>query len=216
VNRDFDLIVFDWDGTLVDSADHIARSLQLACEDLDLLQPTDAQARYVIGLGFEDAVKYLAPDLPVHRYSELVEHYRIHYTERAELVSLFPRVAEGLPALKQRGYLVAVATGKTRGGLERSLEQTGVGRYTDATRCADEGLAKPNPDMLNWLMRELVVEPGRTLMVGDTTHDLQMASNAGVNAVAVTYGAHTRDMLEAHRPLKCIDRFEELLRWAGV
>jgi phosphoglycolate phosphatase len=161
-------------------------------------------------------LKYAAPELAAARYPELVERYRVHYTTRAGQVQPFPNVAQGLATLKQEGFLIAVATGKSRRGLDQSIEQTGPGEYTDATRCADEGLPKPNPDMLHWLMRRLAVAPNRTLMVGDTTHDLQMASSAGVAAIAVTYGAHSRTMLEAYRPLKCIDQFEELLRWASV
>ncbi len=213
MKRAFDLIVFDWDGTLVDSTAHIAVSLQRSCVDLGIAAPSDSSARYVIGLGFEDAIRHVAPDLPASRYPELVNRYRVHYVSGEETVVMFPGVTRGLRELRAGGHLIAIATGKSRRGLDRALALTSLDQYTDASRCADEGFAKPHPGMLLWLMQELAVAPARTLMVGDTTHDLQMARSAGVSAVAATYGAHSRDMLEEHEPVACLASFKEFLQW---
>jgi phosphoglycolate phosphatase len=216
LKQSFDLVVFDWDGTLVDSTDPIAESLKQACADLGLATPSDHDARYVIGLGFEEAVRHLAPQLHADRYPQLVERYRAHYSSASSRVKPFPGVIEGLRALRAAGFLIAVATGKSRRGLDRSLDDSGVRRYTNATRCADEGLPKPHPDMLNWLMTKLEVDKNRTLMIGDTTHDLQMARNAGVASIAATYGAHSQSMLEEYKPLACLSSFREFLQWAQL
>jgi len=126
---------------------------------------------------------------------------------------LFPAVAEGIPALNQDGYLMAIATGKSRRGLDRSLSTTGLDAYFHASRCADEGFPKPHPEMLHVIMEMLGIPCDRTLMIGDTTHDLQMARNAGVAAVAVAYGAHLPGDLESMNPLGCVNSFEQLLVW---
>jgi len=209
----YDVLVFDWDGTLIDSAGHIAVSLQAAFRDLGLEVPSDEAARHVIGLGLEDTVRYLNPSLDKDRYQELVERYRVHFLAGDEGVELFPAVAKGIPLLQQAGYLMAVATGKSRRGLDRSLLATGLHTYFHASRCADEGFPKPHPDMLHEIMRALGAAPERTLMIGDTTHDLQMAQNAGVAAVAVTYGAHAPAKLVSMSPLACVQSFEDLMQW---
>jgi len=213
MGRRFDLLVFDWDGTLMDSAAHIAAALQAAFRDLALPVPSDAAARHVIGLGLEDAMLYLHPQLERSRYEEVVERYRVHFLAGDRNISLFPRVAEGISALNQAGYLMAVATGKSRRGLDRSLLATGLERYFHASRCADECFPKPHPQMLHTLMEMLGARPERTLMIGDTTHDLQMAHNAGVAALAVSYGAHVSGSLQSMQPLGCVGSFEQLLQW---
>ena len=209
----FDLLVFDWDGTLMDSAAHIAAALQSAFRDLDLPVPSTAQARHVIGLGLEDAMMHLNPGLERRRFEEVADRYRVHFLAGDQDVGLFPAVAEGIPALKQEGYLMAVATGKSRRGLDRTLLATGLRPHFHASRCADEGFPKPHPEMLQVIMEMLGTEPDRTLMIGDTTHDLQLAQNAGVAAVAVEYGAHPRDDLVTMNPLVCVNSFEQLLQW---
>ena len=209
----FDLLVFDWDGTLMDSAAHIAAALQAAFRDLDLPVPSNTAARHVIGLGLQDAMTYLNPGLDRNRYEEVADRYRVHFLAGDENVELFPAVAAGIPALNLEGYLMAVATGKSRRGLDRSLLATGLAPYFHASRCADEGFPKPHPEMLHAVMEMLGTVPERTLMIGDTTHDLQMAQSAGVAAVAVSYGAHVLDDLEGMKPLCCVGSFEQLLQW---
>ena len=209
----FELLVFDWDGTLVDSAGHIVASLQAAFRDLDLPVPEPEAARYVIGLGLQDALAYLNPGLDSGRYHEVADRYSAHFMAGHEDIELFPMVEEGIPALNRDGYLMAVATGKSRRGLDRALQNTALGAHFHASRCADEGFPKPHPDMLETLMQMLGVTRERTLMIGDTTHDLQMAANAGVPAVGLTYGAHAREELVRLAPLACVGSFAELMQW---
>ena len=209
----FDLLVFDWDGTVMDSTAHIAQSIQASCADLGLPVPSDEQARHIIGLGLHDAMRYLLPALPASEYSRLVERYRVHFLTANQQVKLFDGVMEGLERLDTRGFLLAVATGKSRQGLDRSLADSGLAGRFHATRCADEGFPKPHPEMLEVLMDTLGVTPDRTLMIGDTTHDLEMAHNAGVSALAVAYGAHDSEKLLDARPLALAHSFHELMAW---
>lgn len=188
--RQFDLIVFDWDGTLYDSTALIVRCIQSACADLQLPIPSRLDAAYVIGLGLHDALAHVAPTLPKERVPELGLRYRHHYYQRSHELSLFEGSLELLSQLKSRHHWLAVATGKTRSGLNEALENVALRGVFDATRTADETQSKPHPLMLLELMAELGVEPERTLMIGDTTHDLQLAVNAGTHSVAVSYGAH--------------------------
>jgi phosphoglycolate phosphatase len=211
--RRFDLIVFDWDGTLVDSTTLIGEALQQACRDLGLAVPDDAAARYVIGLGLADAMQLVAPELPPSRYPELGARYRDYYLAREPEISLFDGARELLADLDGAGYLLAIATGKTRAGLARSLATIGLEGMFHATRCADEGFPKPHPDMLLRLMERLAVEPHATLMIGDTTHDLDLAQNAGAAGLAVTYGAHPHEGLAARAPLATVNSVAELREW---
>jgi phosphoglycolate phosphatase len=205
--------VFDWDGTLVDSTALIGESLQHACRDLGLAVPDDAAARYVIGLGLVDAMQHVVPDLPPSRYPELGARYGKYYLARESEIPLFDGARELLADLDAAGYLLAVATGKSRAGLARSLAMIGLEGMFHATRCADEGLPKPYPDMLLHLMDRLAVEPHATLMIGDTTHDLDLARNAGAAGLAVTYGAHPPEGLAARAPLATVDSVAELREW---
>jgi len=209
----FELLVFDWDGTVVDSAGHIVASLQAACLDIGLPAPDERRARYIIGLGLQDAMSYLLPDLPVADYPRLVDRYRHHFMSGNDLIVPFQGIVEGIAELHAQGFLLAVATGKSRRGLDRGLADTGLGRYFHLSRCADEGFSKPHPDMLLTLMESLNVSRDRTLMIGDTTHDLEMARNAGVSAIAVSYGAHELEALYAFDPLACVASSEELIAW---
>lgn len=211
--RRFELIVFDWDGTLMDSAAAIVVAIQLACRDLSMPEPDGATARLVIGLGLEDALKKAIPELPSARYGELADRYRYHYLERDRDLVLFDGTAEMVADLHARGYMLGIATGKSRQGLNRALAQSGLKPWFHATRCADECHSKPNPDMLLELMNLFGVEPERTLMVGDTTHDLQMARNAGVAALAVGFGAHPVDLLLAEEPTAFAESTAQLAQW---
>jgi phosphoglycolate phosphatase len=207
------LVVFDWDGTLVDSAAHIVGSIQAAAGDLDLAVPSDRDARHIIGLGLIDAMEYLFPGLAGDRYALVADRYRHHYVAGEGVVKLFEGVEDGLARLAARGHLLAVATGKSRRGLDRALNDTGLGRHFHATRCGDEGFPKPHPDMLEFLCDELGVERDGAVMVGDTTHDLHMAQAAGIDAVAVAYGAHDPETLRAACPTVCLDTPAELWQW---
>ena len=209
----YELIVFDWDGTLMDSAAMIVDSVQAAARDLGLEPPSEDRARHIIGLGLVDALRHALPDLPADHYPELVERYRHHYLSRDHELVLFAGAAALVEQLADLGYRLGVATGKSRRGLERALEHSGLGDYFHATRCADECHSKPHPQMIEELMEEFAVLPGQTLMIGDTTHDLLMAQNAGVDAVGVSYGAHPRDALEAVSPRYCAQSVADLAAW---
>ena len=188
--RQFDLIAFDWDGTLFDSTALITRCIQAACADLGTAVPSDRDASYVIGLGLNEALQHAAPELPRERYRELGARYRHHYVARQHELMLFDGTLAMLQALKARQHWLGVATGKSRAGLNDALNDVQLKGLFDATRTADETASKPNPQMLLELMREFGVEPQRTLMIGDTTHDLQLAANAGAASIGVSYGAH--------------------------
>ena len=209
----FDLIVFDWDGTLFDSTAVIVRCMQAACRDVGAEVPSDAQAAYVIGLGLEDALRSAVPGLPRERYGELGLRYRHHYFASQHELSLFDGTLAMLGALKARQHRLGVATGKTRRGLDEALGTVQLKGLFDATRTADETASKPDPRMLRELMEELAVAPERTLMIGDTTHDLQLGSNAGAACLAVSYGAHERGAFEAHAPLAVLHSTAELHGW---
>jgi phosphoglycolate phosphatase len=211
--QQFDLIVFDWDGTLMDSTAHIARSIQAACRDLGLPVPADEAARYVIGLGLRDALQIAAPSLDPADYPRLAERYRFHYLVKDTHTELFAGVRDLLEELRARGYLLAVATGKSRVGLNRALDAVNLTSLFDGTRCADETFSKPHPAMLQELSRELGQELTRTVMIGDTTHDLQMATNAGAAGVAVTYGAHPADALIKLEPRFVAENVAALGDW---
>jgi phosphoglycolate phosphatase len=211
--RRYDLIVFDWDGTLADSTAIIARSIREALRDMGEAVPDEMAARYVIGLGLADALRTVAPALPPGRHPELVAHYRKRYLAAEQDIPLFEGAAELLGELDRAGYLLGVATGKSRMGLDRVLTKNGLATRFHATRCADEGRPKPHPDMLLHVMDRLGVAPDATLMVGDTTHDLLLAKNAGVAAVAVTYGAHERGPLASLAPVGTVHSIAELAAW---
>ena len=213
--KQFDLIVFDWDGTLMDSTSTIVRCIQAAARDLGLPVPNNKAASYVIGLSLQDAMQAAIPDLdPVH-YPRMVERYRYHYLGQDHELTLFNGVKPMLDDLAQQGYFLAVATGKSRVGLNRAMNAAGLLSTFDATRCADETFSKPHPAMLQELTRELGQDMKRTLMIGDTTHDLQMAINAGAGSVAVRYGAHAAAELVALEPLYLAASVAELHAWLG-
>lgn len=209
----FDFIVFDWDGTLMDSTAIIVKSIQLAAKDLGLPIPSDSAASHVIGLALTDALQVAIPNLEAKYYPKLAERYRYHYLTNDHELPLFPGVRELLSDLTLQGYFLAVATGKSRVGLNRALNNAKLLSSFDATRCADETFSKPHPAMLHELTRELGQDMHRTLMIGDTTYDLQMAINAGAAAVAVEYGAHDAVILGQLAPLYSAKNVEELRHW---
>lgn len=211
--RRFDLLVFDWDGTLMDSAECIASALQASCKDLGFPVPSDRDARYIIGLGLNDALAHILPGVAPSEYPRVVERYRHHFLARDGGTTLFSGTAAMLEELHQGGHLLAVATGKSRRGLDRALEATALTRYFHATRCADEGHSKPHPGMLQRLMENLAVGPERTLMIGDTTHDMAMARAAGVARLGVAHGAHDASELLEYEPLACVDDCAALRAW---
>jgi phosphoglycolate phosphatase len=211
--KQFDLIVFDWDGTLMDSTATIVKCIQAAARDLGLPIPDKRTASHVIGLGLIDAMHAAMPDIDPKHYPRVVERYRHHYLGQDQDLTLFDGVREMLADLAHQGYFLAVATGKSRVGLNRALNTTGLLSVFDATRCADETFSKPHPAMLQELTRELGQDMARTVMVGDTTHDLQMALNAGAAAVAVEYGAHPVQELAALAPLYSAASITALHAW---
>ena len=207
------MIVFDWDGTLFDSATVITDCIVDAARDMGLRVPDRATASHVIGLGLNDSLRHALPDLQPERYGDFLARYRKLFLEREDGLCLFAGVTELLAELKVRGHRLAVATGKPRRGLDRSLQASRIGEFFVASRCGDETRSKPDPTMLLELMEETGVAAGDLLMVGDTSHDLQMAKNAGVDAVAVTYGAHPEAALRGHGPRACIASVKELRAW---
>jgi len=214
--RRYALVVFDWDGTLIDSASTIVECIQDAARDLSLAVPDRERASHVIGLGLHDSLRHAVPSLPRERYAEFAERYRRHFLAREPAMQLFPGIAELLEQLVRRGHRLAVATGKSRAGLDRALAASGLGHLFAATRCADETLPKPHPAMLIELMRELATGAPASLMIGDTSHDLAMAQGAGVDAVGVAYGAHPEAALRALAPLHCVVSVAELSAWLSV
>jgi phosphoglycolate phosphatase len=211
--RRFDLIAFDWDGTLFDSTALIARCIQAACADVGVPVPSDKDASYVIGMGLIEALQHAAPGLPRERYPELGARYRHHYFARQHEIVLFDGTLPMLKALKARNHWLTVATGKSRKGLDEALSSVELHGVFDATRTADETASKPHPMMLLELMREFGVEPERTLMIGDTTHDLQMAMNAGVASIGVSYGAHAPEAFDSFAPRFVAHSVPELGEW---
>ncbi len=214
--RRFRLLVFDWDGTLADSTAIIAGALQQACRDLGEPVPDEQSARHVIGLGLADALRHVAPSLPAARYGDLVARYRENYFERDPEIPLFDGVREMLAELDAAGFLLGVATGKTRAGLAHAMARQQIAHLFAGTRCADESAPKPSPDMLLELMELLDADPTETLMIGDTTHDLLLARQAGASAIAVTYGAHPASELAREVSLATVHSIEELRSWLRV
>jgi phosphoglycolate phosphatase len=211
--RRFDLIAFDWDGTLSDSTGLIVECIQAACADCGVPVPSREDAAYVIGLGLHDAMKHAAPGLPPERYPELGKRYRHHYFASQDKLVLFEGTLPMLQALKARNHWLAVATGKGRMGLDHALTHSQLHGLFDGSRTADETASKPNPRMLQELMREFGTEPERTLMIGDTTHDLLLARNAGTPCVGVSFGAHDHEAFAEYGPLFVAHSTAELHAW---
>jgi phosphoglycolate phosphatase len=213
MTKRYDLIVFDWDGTVMDSTAIIARSIQAACRDMNLPVPSDEAASFVIGMGLVEALRHAVPEATESMYAPLAARYRHHYLSQDASIPLFEGARETIIELHESGYWLAVATGKNRNGLDRVLASTEMGKYFHASRTADQTFSKPHPAMLLEIMEELGLTEDRVLMVGDTTHDLQMAINARVDAVGVTHGAHPAELLSELNPLALLSGFNELRTW---
>jgi phosphoglycolate phosphatase len=211
--RRFDLIAFDWDGTLYDSTKVIVRAIQAAVVDVGGRMPTDQAAAYVIGMSLGPALARAAPDVPPEKYAELGARYRHHYHLHQDDLTLFDGVVPLLQDLKARHHWLAVATGKSRRGLDEVLRSEELHGVFDGSRTADETAGKPHPRMLHELMRQFGTEPERTLMIGDTTHDLQMARNAGCPSIGVSYGAHEPDGFHELGPLHIAHSVADLRDW---
>ena len=211
--RKFDLIAFDWDGTLFDSTRIIVCCIQAAVLDVGGKKPTEKAAAYVIGLGLMQALAHAAPDVPPEKYPELGARYRHHYARHFNDLSLFAGVLPMLGALKSSGHLLAVATGKSRRGLDEALQSVELQSVFDGSRTADETAGKPDPLMLHELMVQFDLPASKILMIGDTTHDLQMALNAACASVGVSYGAHEPEAFTVLKPLHVAHSVRELHDW---
>jgi phosphoglycolate phosphatase len=208
------LFIFDWDGTLIDSADKIVAAMQAGIAELQLPARTDAEVRNIIGLGLPEAVQHLFGDLSAAGQNELRLAYVKYYLEAEQNpCALFPGVAATLAELREQGCLLAIATGKNRRGLDRVLSGLGWTRFFDATRCADETRSKPHPQMLHELLAELSMPAERAVMIGDTEYDMAMARNAGMERIAVNYGAHAVERLVPYAPAAVLEQFGQLLEW---
>lgn len=213
MKKQFDLIVWDWDGTLADSTGMIARAIVKAAEEVGLPKLALDDARNVIGLGLRESIGALFGDIANDQAQALAEKYRENYFAGEQEIPLFDGAQALIAELSRRGYKQAVATGKGRRGLNLALERSGIAKYFQATRTVDECFSKPHPQMLDELMDVTVITPERTLMIGDSTYDLQMAQNAGVQYLAVTYGAHTSEQLLQHHPKGIFKQFGALSEW---
>lgn len=208
---DLRLLVFDWDGTLMDSAARIVHCMRHAMIDAGLAPQSPEAIREIIGLGLREAVTALMPGVPEPQVQHVIEAYRHHYLNSREVASqLFPGTHEVLQQLNIQGYRLAVATGKGRRGLQEALDESGVAGLFHGSRCADETQSKPHPQMLEELIAEFAVAPAEVLMIGDTEYDMGMARNAGTHAAAVCYGVHSRERLARYQPRWLLDDIREL------
>lgn len=209
----YQLVIFDWDGTLMDSTRDIVRAIQAASADLGLPVPDDTRASWVIGLSLPQALAHAVPDLTERDRARFLERYQYHYLTRDSKLTLFEGVNEMLTELGQRDVLLAVATGKSRAGLNRALEYSGLAPHFATTRCADETFGKPHPAMLHEILDVLDMPVGTAVMVGDTSHDLNMAANASMAGLGVTYGAHSEEELRSHPHTHLVSDLAALRNW---
>ncbi len=215
MTKQFPLLVFDWDGTLVDSIERIVTSLQFASKQTLDVQLSESQARDVIGLGLTEAIARLHPELDKQQHStelnRIADAYRQHYLhENTVPAPLFNGVNQLLDELRNDGYTLAISTGKSRAGLEQSINEHRLAEYFTTTRCASENKSKPHPEMLHQILDELNFSAKQTLMIGDSEHDLKMASNANMQSIGVTHGVHDAATLSKHKPLTCLTDITEL------
>jgi phosphoglycolate phosphatase len=213
MQNNYDLIIFDWDGTLANSTQLIVDAIRQGSADVGLPEPSQTAASGIIGLGFREAVYDLFGRIPDDLLAQLTARYTHYYGLGEDNIPLFEGVAETIAHLTAKSVPLAVATGKGRRGLNKALANSGIGHHFIATRCVDECQSKPHPQMILDLMDEVAASPERTLMIGDTSFDLQMAQNAKVASLAVTYGAHPVERLLAHAPLAHFDQFAHLSDW---
>ena len=208
----YKLLIFDWDGTLINSESSIVTCMKLAMRDVGLPILSSDEIKNIIGLGLYEALVKLFPSANNDQYQHLIERYRVHFLAMEQAIP-FEGVKETLAHLYERGYLLAVATGKGRAGLNKALKHVQFQQFFHATRCADETRSKPHPQMVNELLEELEVTPDNALMVGDTEYDLEMAQNAGVDGVAVSYGVHDIERLHQYKPVVKLDKLSEIIPW---
>lgn len=213
MKKQYDLIVWDWDGTLANSTGMITNAIMRAAEQVGLPALEYKVASNIIGLGLRESIHALFGDIPDAQAQALATQYKINYYAGESEIPLFDGAKETIIELKKRGYKLAVATGKGRRGLNLALQHSALVPYFHATRTVDECFSKPHPQMLNELMEVMVATPARTLMIGDTSYDLQMAQNAGVRSVGVTFGAQSRDKLLGYNSLATFDQFSDLSAW---
>ena len=214
MNHDAKLIVFDWDGTLMDSAAHIVACLQNAITELSLEPKTDDELKNIIGLGLREAFYALYPQAGDEELTSLTHHYREHFFDQnAAPCELFDGARELVEELESKNYFLAVITGKGRNGLDKVLNETGMGKYFPITRCADESHSKPHPQMMLDVIDHYGVNASQAIMIGDSEYDLQMANNANARSVAVTYGVHEKQRLLDCKPITCLDSINELHNW---
>lgn len=214
MSTDTPLIIFDWDGTLMDSEARIVSCLQSAFSAVHLPPPTRAAVRDIIGLALAEAITHLLPTAPESVRAQIFAHFRHHYlVADTTPTQLFPGALDLLNDLNARGYLLAVATGKGRRGLDQALAETGCAKFFAYTRCADESRSKPHPQMLLDIFARLGCTPECSLMIGDTEYDMLMAQATGTRALAVSYGSHPRERLLLHPVLACVDSMAELQQW---
>ena len=211
---DYKLLIFDWDGTLADSIGRIVESMHIASERSGFQLRDDFAVKGIIGLGLPEAIRTLYPEIGDGELMAFRDYYAEHYIAAEAVPSpLFEGVLESMEAFRADGYHLAVATGKARRGLDRVLKAHGWEDYFDVTRAADETASKPHPLMLEQILAHCEVRPEQALMVGDSSFDLQMARNAGMDSVAVSYGAQSIEALQQFEPRLSIDRFSELRAW---
>lgn len=213
MTKTYELLIFDWDGTLMDSAGHIVASIQAAASDMGLSVPDSERASYIIGLGLREALLHLFPELPEPDHPHLADRYRHHYLGQDHAIPLFSGAEAMLRGLAGRGARLAVATGKSRKGLDRALAYSGLSELFEVTRTADEAFSKPHPAMLEMILDETGVSARQALMIGDTTHDLQMARNAGMDSAGVDYGAHSTALLAGCEPRVICGSIGALAQW---
>jgi len=210
----YKLIIFDWDGTIIDSQAHILHSMKKAVIDEGLTPPTDQQIRHIIGLSLQRAVETLFPDMDSALVDRISSNYRTHFFADTEHVSeLFIGAEDMIRDLHASGYYLAVATGKGREGLDVALSKTGLQHYFHITRCADETRSKPDPMMLDEILTDLDLDVEQAIMVGDTSYDVEMAGNINMDSIAVTYGMHDKDHLENARPTHLIDSIDQISQY---
>jgi len=210
----YQLVIFDWDGTIMDSAQKIANCIQASARDVGVAEPTTTAAKNIIGLGLYEAMQRLFPGVSDAQINALVDSYKYHFvTGDATEQKLFAGVSQGLQALEQAGVLLAVATGKSRTGLDRAFGVTGLKSHFTVTRCADETRSKPHPQMLHEILDFTAIEPQKAIMIGDTTYDMDMARNANIAGLGVSYGVHTEAMLLDAKAISVQDTFSDMIDW---
>jgi len=209
----YQLIVFDWDGTLMDSTGHIVNCMQQAITNLALPPLTESAINHIIGLGLNEAAHALYPDISSNTINDLANEYRSVWLQSSQATPLFDNADNLIKKLNEQDYFLAVATGKSRKGLDKVLTSTQLGPLFHATRCADECHSKPHPQMIEELMDYLGISPKNTLMIGDTEYDLQMAHNAGADSLAISHGAHGVETLQACKPRAIVENLHQVEQW---